>query len=61
MKTKVAKPRVRRSARVAVPSLKRQGKTLLDLFKPFVGAVKDGPADLAANHKLYASGATKWK
>jgi len=36
-------------------------KTLYELLKPFIGMIKDGPSDLARNHKLYASGAKKWK
>ena len=32
-----------------------------DEFKQFLGIIKDGPADLAKNHKLYANGTKKWK
>ena len=35
--------------------------TLSERFKDFTGIIKDGPPDLARNHKLYASGAKKWK
>jgi hypothetical protein len=35
--------------------------TLNELFKDFIGSLKDGPPDLARNHKLYASGAKKWR
>jgi hypothetical protein len=35
--------------------------TLYEVFKPFIGMIKNGPPDLAENHKLYASGAKKWK
>ena len=35
--------------------------TLYEVFKDYFGIIKDGPPDLAKNHKLYASGAKKWK
>jgi hypothetical protein len=43
------------------PARSKPAKTLYDHLKPFIGMVKDGPRDLARNHKLYASGAKKWK
>ena len=35
--------------------------TWSELFKDYIGIIKDAPPDLARNHKLYASGAKKWK
>ena len=35
--------------------------THYELFKDYIGIIKDGPPDLAKNHKLYACGAKKWK
>jgi len=36
-------------------------KSFYEEFKQFIGILKDGPPDFAENHKLYASGAKKWK
>lgn len=33
--------------------------TLYEVFAPFVGCIKGGPADLAENHDHYAHGAPK--
>ena len=33
--------------------------TLFELLEPFVGCIKDGPSDLAAEHDHYAHGAPK--
>ena len=66
MATKTKKTR-KSEATIASEKLKtkawksRQPKTLYEQFKPFIGMIKDGPRDLAENHKLYASGAKKWK
>jgi len=66
MSTKAVRPRKssvkngsrRAKAKVAASC---EPKTLYDLFRPFIGIIKDGPRDLAENHKLYASGAKQWK
>ncbi len=50
-----AKPRGKPAAKPA------KAKTLFERFKPFIGIIKDGPIDLAENHKLYANGQKKWK
>jgi hypothetical protein len=36
-------------------------RSLNEILKPFIGIAKDLPPDFAENHKLYASGAKKWK
>ena len=38
---------------------KEEGATLYERMKDFVGCLKDGPADLAAEHDHYAHGAPK--
>jgi hypothetical protein len=40
---------------------KQELPSFYEEFKEFFGIIKDGPRDLARNHKLYASGAKKWK
>ena len=43
------------SARVA----EGEGETLYDVLKDFIGCIKDGPEDLAAEHDHYAHGTPK--
>ncbi len=40
----------------AVP---QNGETLYERMKPFIGSIKDGPEDLAAEHDHYAHGTPK--
>ena len=57
--TKRAKPTSRRKR--SIEKKHPPAKSFYDEFKDFIGIIKDGPPDLARNHKLYASGAKKWK
>ena len=42
-----------------VPAAAAEGPTLYDTLREFVGCIKDGPEDLAAEHDHYAHGAPK--
>jgi len=47
---------------VSVPAqdtVSRDGTTLYDCMKDFIGCIKDGPEDLAAEHDHYAHGTPK--
>ncbi|MCL2639233.1 MAG: hypothetical protein FWD53_00155 [Phycisphaerales bacterium] len=62
-KTKKTRAKKAPALRRAKPHENNDQKRLTwsELFKDYIGIIKDAPPDLARNHKLYASGAKKWK